>query len=223
MHDTQPPTKTQARRLWLVRHGATVWTVEKRFCGHSDQLLSVQGEKQAQWAAEQLHRQPIVGIYASDLQRAQHTAQLIVAQLPEPLAIQTSSEWRELFFGDWEGLTYAQIAEQYPQQLNFFTDPLHASPVHGESLTGLVQRVQAAWLSLAQDSLQLPAGDLVLVSHGGVLRVLLCSVLGIPFAQQWKLRFDPGSISAIDFLPAGDDPLATATVPLLNSHASGLA
>jgi broad specificity phosphatase PhoE len=62
-------------------------------------------------------------------------------------------------------------------------------------------------------------GDVVLVSHGGPLRVLLCWLLSVPFEQQWRLSLSHGSLSAIDFVPAADDVLATVTLALFNLHA----
>lgn len=210
------------RRLWLVRHGVTDWNNQGRFCGHCDVPLSLAGELQAQWVGVQLRSRPLLALYASDLQRTTQTATILARQLSTSLAVQTSSAWRELAFGEWEGLTYGEIAERYPSQLGFFTHPLQFSPPGGETFAALRQRVQGAFAQLVQDSLRLPAGDLVLVSHAGVLRVLLCSLLGLPFERQWQLRLAYGSISAIDFVAGGEDVAATTTLALLNQHEMGL-
>jgi broad specificity phosphatase PhoE len=208
----------RVRRLWLVRHGETTWKREKRFCGHYDIALSPLGELQAQWAGEQLLTRPIVALYASDLQRAQQTAEGIARNRVVPLMIQPSPEWRELSFGAWEGLTYAQIVDRFPDQLGFFTAPAQVSPPDGETLIALVERVQSAFTQLVQDAIMLPEGDLVLVSHQGVLQVLLCRLLGIPLEHHWQLRFDHGSLSALDFLAGARDVASTATLSLLNQH-----
>ncbi|WP_161977093.1 alpha-ribazole phosphatase [Dictyobacter kobayashii] len=203
-------------RLWLVRHGETDWNREGRLCGHQDVSLSSTGEMQARWVGAQLNSRPIVAVYASDLQRTVKTAELLAQQHSLPLTIQTQSAWRELSFGEWEGLTYAEIAARYPDQLDFFTKPLHSSPPGGETLAELLQRVQPAFAQLVRDARTLPAGELVLVSHSGVLRVLVCSLLGIPFERYWQLSFAYGSISAIDFLADVEDVAATTTLSLLN-------
>jgi broad specificity phosphatase PhoE len=200
---------SHTRRIWLVRHGATLWNSEQRFCGHSDIPLSSSGIDQAHWLAEYLHPSPIGIIYTSDLSRAHQTAEIIAHSHShshsQPIPIHPSSAWRELNFGAWEGLTYAQIADRFPQQLAFFSDPLHASPPDGEAFTALLQRVWDAFLALLRE-LSAPNqssqhSDIVLVSHGGPLRALLCCILKMPLERQWQLRLDPGSLSALEFLP----------------------
>lgn len=204
------------RRLWLVRHGVTLANSERRFNGHLDEELTAQGELQACLIGTQLRERRVVALYASDLQRARRTGELISQQLGQPLPVQTAAAWRELFFGDWEGLTYDQIVERYPQHLHFFTDPTRFAPVNGEAFSALLGRVQSAFQQLMQEARSLPEGDIVLVSHGGVLRVLLCLLLGMSFERQWQLRLDNGSLSAIDCVPENADVLATATLSLLN-------
>jgi broad specificity phosphatase PhoE len=212
----------RTRRLWLVRHGATLWNNEQRFCGHSDIPLSPSGYDQAHWLAECLRSAPIGTIYTSDLLRARQTAEIIAHSHAQSVPLQSSSAWRELNFGAWEGLPYAQIAERFPQHLAFFTDPLHASPPEGEAFTDLVQRVWCAFLALMReqvpDAANLPSqhSDIVLVSHGGPLRVLLCCILKMPLERQWQLRLNTGSLSALEFLPTTDETIPDITLTLLN-------
>ncbi len=206
-------TQPHFQRLWLVRHGTTLWNNEQRFCGHSDIPLAAEGHLQAHWLARRLRTQSITKMYSSDLLRARQTAEMIAAQSPQRVQVETSSSWREMAFGAWEGLTYAQIAQLFPADLDFFTNPLAASPPGGESLTILAQRVQNAFIELVHASGE---GDRVLVSHGGPLRILLCIVLGMPLEQQWRLHLAPGSLSAIDFLPVIDDTVPIATLALFN-------
>ncbi len=210
----------RVQRLWLVRHGITQWNSEQRLCGHHDIALSAPGYTQARWVARRLQSQNIVAIYTSDLLRAQQTARVIAQKCAQPLQIQPSPGWRELSFGDWEGLTYAQIAEQ--AAVDFFTDPLHAAPPNGEHFMALVQRVQSAFADLVRGANDMTGtvGDMVLVSHGGTLRALLCLLLGMPFERQWQLRIDPGSLSAIDFVAGADDVMTTVSLAALNMQAA---
>lgn len=204
------------RRLWLVRHGSTHWNEQHRMLGHSDIELSAQGEHQARRVGELLSRYRITAIYASDLLRAHRTADIIADQLAARLPVQLSAAWREYFFGAWEGLTYAEIAERYPHDLEFFTDPERHAPTHGEAYNALLQRVLFAYQELAYAVRDLPEGDIILVSHGGAMRALLCAVLQMPFSHQWQLRIDHGSLSALDFVPYAENVLATASLALLN-------
>jgi alpha-ribazole phosphatase len=211
-HSSEPQN---TRRLWLVRHGLTEWNTQQCFCGHSDIPLSVQGRVQAFWLAEQLQKEMISAIYTSDLVRARETAEIIAHQRTPAVQIRVSAAWREIDFGEWEGLTYAQIAEQSKDQLGFFTNPEHASPPNGESLAHMQRRVKDGLSAIAQSD-DWPAGDVVIVSHGGPLRVLLCSLLGMPIQRQWQLRLDPGSLSAIDLLPVHEPSVPHAILALLN-------
>lgn len=198
------------QRLWLVRHGNTQWNSTHRFCGHSDIPLSPNGHMQARWLARRLRDKPIRAIYSSDLSRARATAKTIVAQHNHAIPIHYSQAWREINFGAWEGLTYATIAAQYPDQLAFFSEPEQHSPPGGESLTTMLQRVQYALLALL---IQSEPGDIVLVSHGGPLRALLCQFLQMPLSSQWQLRLDPGSLSCLDIIMPDETQHRYDTLP----------
>jgi broad specificity phosphatase PhoE len=208
------------RRLWLVRHGLTEWNAQQRFCGHSDIPLLARGRVQAHWLARQLQDEAIATVYTSDLVRARETAEIIASQSTQVVQLRVSAGWREIDFGAWEGLTYAEIAEQYQDQLGFFIDPEQCSPPGGESLAHMLQRVHAELAAIACSGDSPMDGDVVIVSHGGPLRVLLCSILGIPFERQWQLRLDPGSLSAIDLLPIGEPWAPRAILALLNQQRS---
>jgi alpha-ribazole phosphatase len=211
--------QTTTFRLWLVRHGATSWNAEGRFCGASDPPLSLAGQEQAYWLSQQLQTASLTAIYSSDLLRAKQTAEQIVSLC---LPVQSTTLWRELAFGDWEGLTYAEIVALPEQDLSFFTDPLHCAPPSGESLTDLSQRVQrglALLVDVARSLVQAgkPVHDFVLVSHAGPLRVLLCQLLHVPVEYQWQFQLAPGSLSALD-LSSGPDEEVFASLALLNMH-----
>jgi len=204
------------RRLWLVRHGLTDWNVQQRFCGHSDIPLSARGQEQSLWIAKQLLKESISVIYTSDLMRACETAEIIASQRASAVQIKESPEWREMDFGEWEGLTFAQIEERFKDQIGFFIDPEHHSPPNGESLTHLQQRVMDAFLVIVRSNEILLTGDVVIVSHGGPLRILLCSILGIPLQRQWQIKLDSGSLSAIDLLLGYGSSEPCAILSLLN-------
>ncbi|MGH2482579.1 MAG: histidine phosphatase family protein, partial [Ktedonobacteraceae bacterium] len=196
----------------------TQWNAQKRFMGQSDIPLSARGRVQAQWLARQLRDREIAAIYTSDLARARETAQIIASQRTPELPVHVSRAWRELNFGMWEGLTYAQIAEKYEGQLGFFSDPAGNAPPGGESPAHLLQRVRAELLSIAQNLNWSVQGDVVIVSHSGALRMLLCDLLGIPLERQWQVRIDAGSLSALDVSLGHDAETLLVTLVLLNAH-----
>jgi len=189
----QHPVSQSVQRIWLVRHGETAWNEHRRFCGYTDIPLSPLGLRQAHKLASQLQHKPITAIYSSDLSRARETADIIAKK--RPIDIIVSPAWREIYFGAWEGLTYDEIATSFHEQRGFFTDPEHSAPPQGETLTEVLQRVIPALHEIMQRAHH---GEIMLVSHGGVLRGLLCSLLGMPLRNQWQLRIDTGSLSAID-------------------------
>ena len=209
------PIPQNVWRVWFVRHGLTNWNEQGRFCGRSDISLSARGREQAQWLAAHLRylvSRPVT-VYASDLPRAYETASSIVPFFATPLIV--SKKWREIDFGDFEGLTYSEVAARYPEHLGFFTEPDKYAPLHGEALADVVQRTQRELTSI----LQQPSStqSIIIVSHGGALRALLCSLLGIPLRRQWQLRIDIASISAVD-LSFDDDGSLLATLFLLNMN-----
>jgi broad specificity phosphatase PhoE len=208
------------RRLWLVRHGLTAWNTQQRFCGHTDIPLSARGRVQARWLARQLQNEAIATVFTSDLARARETAEIIASQRAQAVPVQVSAAWREMDFGAWEGLTYAAVAEQFKDQLGFFSDPEQCSPSGGESLAQVLQRIQDELAAITCSSGSPLEGDVVIVSHGGPLRILLCSILEMPFARQWQLRLDPGSLSAIDLLPTCELWAPRAILALLNVQGS---
>jgi phosphohistidine phosphatase SixA len=110
--------RQNTRRLWLVRHGLTEWNAQQRFCGHSDIPLSARGRVQAHWLVRQLQDEAIATVCTSDLVRVRETAEIIASQSTQVVQLRVSAGWREIDFGAWEGLTYAEIAEQCKDQLD---------------------------------------------------------------------------------------------------------
>ncbi len=209
---------SSTKRFWLVRHGQTQWNAQKRIMGQSDIPLSAKGRVQARWVARQLRSREIAAIYASDLARAHETACIIAAHRTSPLSVNVSSAWRELNFGTWEGLTYAQIADHYQDPLGFFSDPEHHAPPGGESPAHLLQRVRAELVTVTQNQDWTAQGDVVIVSHSGALRMLLCDLLCIPLERQWQLRIEAGSLSALDVSLGQAAHTFHVTLVLLNAH-----
>jgi broad specificity phosphatase PhoE len=187
-------------------------------CGHTDIPLAENGRVQAHWLARRLQHEHIAAIYSSDLSRARETATIIATKQAPAIPVHISPAWRELAFGDWEGLTYTAIAEQFTDQLGFFTDPEHIVPPGGESLAQALQRVQPALAALL--TTQPNQGSTVIVSHGGLLRALLCRILGLTLDKQWRLRLAPGSLSSLDMFPRTEETSDTPAgiLTLLNEQ-----
>jgi len=166
-------------RIHLLRHGET--TVNNGFRGRLDDPLSETGWRQMVTAVEGVSRCDV--IVTSPLVRcaafAREQAQSHRVPLMEESAMQ------ELDFGQWEGRTAVDILETEGEVLNdFWRDPLHHSPPGGEDVCDFVQRVTEAWEKTIKCH---QSKRILLFTHGGVIRVILCLVKGLPFEQMLGL------------------------------------
>jgi alpha-ribazole phosphatase len=190
-------------RLLIVRHGQTDWNSNGRFQGQIDVPLNPAGVKQAQAVARRLSSERPAAIYASDLQRAWRTAEAIHQALPADKRCPLIAEPRlqELCFGEWEGLTYQQIRAAQGQLLQRWENDLeHNAPPGGETLLALADRVQAALRHITQ---AYPDACILLVAHGGPLRMLIASALGLPPQRFWQLHLSNASLSELNLYPEG--------------------
>ncbi len=199
-------------RLVLVRHGETIANREYRYIGARDDPLSEYGQAQALQLAEALAALPVAAVYSSPLQRAYNTALPIAAR--HGLEVQTLDDLRESNFGTWEGLSHAEVVARSPedaQQLHTWEQNASVAPPGGESFEAMQERVCAVVERLVQAH---PDQTIVLVSHVGPIKVLLCAALGAPFSSALRIFLDPATISVVDWRQAG-----YAIVRLVNSHA----
>ena len=193
----------------LLRHGETDWNKELRFQGHVDVALNDIGLEQAQRLARRLEGEKADALYASDLLRAQQTAQPVALQLG--LDGIPDAALREQSFGSVDGMTVDDIKAQHPQAwagwLRFHED--YSMP-EGESTRQFHARVMDAVHRMAAAH---PAGNLVVVTHGGVLDMIYRTArsLGlngprqsdIPNAGFNRVRVREGGIDIIDWADTG--------------------
>src|SRR3990172_8873638 len=99
-------------RLLLLRHGETAWNRERRYQGWTDTPLSAEGLLQAEAAARELKEHAFAAVYASPLRRARDTAAAIAA--PHRLEVETDPAFKDLGFGQWEGLTLDEARAGFP-------------------------------------------------------------------------------------------------------------
>lgn len=160
--------------LYLVRHGETIANTQRRYIGWEDPPLSPAGEAQAGALAARLPG-TIPAVYSSDLQRARRTAEILAQPLGLP--VQADPCLRELNFGAFSGLTYAEIAARHPAELRaWIAHPDRHAPPGGESLTTLTDRLL--------QSFPRQQGALI-VTHGGPIRALVSHFTGRPF---WEIE-----------------------------------
>jgi alpha-ribazole phosphatase len=185
--------------LYLVRHGETDWNLQRRYQGQSDIPLNQTGIQQAHKIAGRLSKGEIHAIYSSDLSRARETAEQIAQ--PHKLKVTADARWRELSFGDWEGLAYPEIQTQAPDELTLWeSDFTRYAPPHGETLTQLAGRVLSAFEELRALHAE---QTILIVSHGGPLQVLLCHALGIDFQRHWQFPISKTALSVLSVYTEG--------------------
>jgi alpha-ribazole phosphatase len=184
-------------RLMLVRHGATANNAEQRYTGHSDVPLSPLGQRQAEAVAAALAAEQFDLIFASDLARARQTAEAIAARNPSPL--RHEPDLRELAMGAWEGRTRLEAATLDPDAwARWWAQPEIASPPGGETLLQLRDRAARA---VERCYAEHPTGDVLWITHGGLIGVLLCHLLGIDLAHRWQFRRDNAGLTALEVGP----------------------
>jgi len=186
-------------RLLLVRHGLTEFNEDRRFMGHSDIELSVTGRKQAERLRDYLVDEKIDAAYSSDLKRTMEMAGIILAE--RELDIITCPELRECDYGSCEGLTFGEINSRYPRVAEMCIDfTLDLAFPEGECFTDFFERTSYFIERLREHG----QSETVLVSsHSGPLKILLCRLLEISDDHWWQLRVSNASLSIVETSPRG--------------------
>ena len=161
-------TSTPRTRLLVVRHGRSEWNAQHRWQGLADIPLDDEGQRQAAQAAEVLGT--FDGVWASDLQRATLTAQ-IIAELVGMGPVQIDPRLRETDVGPWEGLDRDAVEAGWPGYL-----AAKMRPEGFEDYAAAAERVMAAFRDIAAAH---RGGEVLIVSHGGVIRAVLREVADI--------------------------------------------
>jgi broad specificity phosphatase PhoE len=188
------PTHLSPARLLLIRHGQSTWNREHRIQGQLDPPLSEQGQHQAALLGARLAGRKFSAFYASDLSRALETADVIaqaVGLRPEP-----ARSLREIYLGEWEGLRTEEIAERFPQAWSSWTEEPDWDLVPG----GEGAAIFDARVSRALDEImQLHQhGDVLVVTHGGVIQIALHRVVGRPPQGLFPFKIQNGSITLLE-------------------------
>lgn len=158
--------------FWLVRHGQTDWNLEGRYQGQMDTFLNPTGILEAGRAARLLADRPFQAVYSSDLERARRTAELIAKA--RHLPVKVDPRLREIRLGEWEGQLFDEIRVRFPAEIEERKhSPLTFRPPGGESVVEVWARVKQAVTEITSQN---PGKEVVLVSHGLVLGVLLAYV-----------------------------------------------
>jgi len=178
----------------LIRHGQSTWNRDHRIQGQLDPPLSDEGRRQAALVGARLAGRKFGGLYASDLKRALETAEAIgkaVGVGPEP-----TEALREIYLGEWEGLHTEEMAERFPEAwASWVEEPDWDVVPGGEGAAIFDARVGAAVETIMRRH---PHGDVLVVTHGGVIQVALHRIVGEPPQGIFPFKIQNASISLIE-------------------------
>jgi broad specificity phosphatase PhoE len=181
--------------VFLVRHGVTEWHREGKVLGQRDIPLSAEGVEQSRAIAQSLSSMKIADVISSPLVRAVRTAELI----GDHFGIQVARDPRFIDFrvGKWEGMKYEDISAS-PEYQRFLADPMSERiPGGGEHMQDIRKRAVGGLEQSLEDS---PSGaGIVIVTHAGIIRVLLSYYVGSNPANYHRIRVNPGSVSVLSF------------------------
>ena len=182
----------------LLRHGQTEFSAERRFAGRGDIALTETGLRQAAAAADRMVPRGIDAIVTSPLQRARRTAEAVATATGAPLTIDDALA--ETDFGKWEGLTFGEAAERWPEEMSAWLASADVSPPGGESLAEASARALAALDRLLAAH---PRATLLLVSHVTPIKAMACRALLAPPAAMFRIHLDVASLTEIDWFADG--------------------
>jgi broad specificity phosphatase PhoE len=201
------PSAVPAPAFWLVRHGESTWNTAGLAQGHNDQAeLTSRGQRQAAEAAERFRGRPVRAIFASDLRRAAQTASAFGRVLGLPVI--TDARLRERSLGELEGTPAAAIGPEVTGLGDGRVLDPDARPYGGESVRDLYARAATFCDDLTAGDLGLEDGDVLIVAHGGTVRVLEAYLRGIGVE---RMRWEPVGNATVTRIP--HDPRPGALSP----------
>ncbi|MGA2032948.1 MAG: histidine phosphatase family protein [Thermoguttaceae bacterium] len=196
-----------AKRLLLVRHAQLAAGHLRRFVGRTDPPLDPIGRRQSQTLAAEIGRLKPQRVYCSPLERCRQTA----AAIAPDLAFTLDDDLREIDFGHWENMTFDEVAAREPALVEHWaTRPDDFAFPGGEKVGDFLARVRRAADRMARDDAEV----VLAVTHGGVIRAMLCCLLGLE-AQQYVLFSIGYAATAVIDLFDGRGVLAYLGNPVL--------
>ncbi|NCO68160.1 MAG: alpha-ribazole phosphatase [Nitrospirae bacterium CG_4_10_14_0_8_um_filter_41_23] len=200
--------------LYLIRHGETEGSETKRYKGTIDVPLSKKGVMQMEQLLKYIVKEikncsnppspPLLkggkggllsAVYCSDLSRAVKSAEIIAR--PHSLNPIIVPSLRERNFGLWEGMSFDEIREKYPIEFDAWAgNPLKFSPMGGESTMEMKERVIGAFDTIITNH---KGENVAMIAHGGVNRIVLCHLMGVPLENIFRIEQDYGALNIVEF------------------------
>ncbi len=197
-----PPALDNATRLILVRHGSTALTAQGRYSGRGDPPLTDEGEAQAMAAGGRVAglSRDITAVLSSPLQRCVRTAELISAEVGA-VPVTVLEDLIECDFGQWEGLSFAEVQERWPREMQAWLASTSVAPPGGESFQAVAKRARGACDTIVRAN---PGGVVVVVSHVTPIKMILRDALAAGDAFLHRLYLDAAGVSTMDVWPDGN-------------------
>ena len=179
--------------ILLARHGESDWNHTKRWQGWADRPLTQRGREQADELAARLADTELDAVYSSDLRRARETAEVVAHT--KDLAVETTSDLREVDVGSWSGLTRAEAEDRFPEQYARWLEGGEGWE-DGETYEQLGARVVKALQSIAAKH---DGSRVLVVAHGGTIRAIHAAALGVDVHTYRRIqRVEPNAtLSAV--------------------------
>lgn len=183
-------------RLIIVRHGETEWNRLRKTQGVTDIALSARGRRQAKKLGGRLRGFAVRCVYTSPLMRARDTGSAIALSCGAPVVV--DDDLLEIRFGAWEGLTFEEIGQNYPEELTLWnrSPECCVPPGESESLSQVAARVERFLTDILQKH---PNDTVAAVSHSIPCKVLVALGIGLPLSRIHSLRMDNASMTVVDF------------------------
>jgi ribonuclease H / adenosylcobalamin/alpha-ribazole phosphatase len=196
----EPRPSSSATRLILVRHGETKLTAQRRYSGRGDVPLSARGQAQSIATATRVASLgEIAGVATSPLRRCADLAERIAAEAGG-VPVQVEPDLIECDFGEWEGLTFGDVRDRWPDQLDAWLGSPSTAPPGGESFEAVDTRVRGVIGGLLA---AFEGQRIVVVSHVTPIKLILRDALAAGDALLHRLYLDPAGISIVDVWPDG--------------------
>lgn len=182
-------------RLIIVRHGEPEASARGLCYGKLDVGLSEEGREQIKRTSRWLAHAPVAAIYASPRRRARESAEIIAAAHNRP--VEVIDDLCEIDFGEFEGLTYDEVAVRYPLEYRAWMEhPTEVTFPGGESFAKMRERVMRATINVRKTHL---AQTVAIVAHGGVGRIILAEALRMEASGIFRLDQSYAAVSIIDY------------------------
>ncbi len=203
----------------LVRHGVTDHTLDKRFSGglaSSNPGLNDEGRAQVRATAAWLApiAEGIDAVVSSPVRRTRESAEIIGEVLGFEIGVEEGLA--EMEFGSWDGLTYLEVRDRFPDEVRAWLGNLDHAPGGGESFRSVQDRVLAGRDRLLEEY---DGRTVLLVSHVTPIKTLVADALGAPLESLYRMELSPASVTVLSYYPASPEGRpAMASMRMFNAR-----